>query len=326
LGSVVLLVGIKEDIHLTVVENFLSDLPQAVIRFDPTCDAELPFFYSLEGESSYFQWPDGKIVYLTDITSVFCRFALETLAVSEEITGVPRYAASEHLENILSGLKQIPSKKWINDPWLESKYDSKIYQREIAKGVGIRVPKQVVTNNIEHVRKVFSSEEPLIIKPLSDTSIGKVGGKFYCDQPIPSDDFSAPYTASFDAWNVPAQHDSTPFLVQSKLDKKFDVRAMIVDGEVYAYSVNTTDDKIDFRVNEIQNVIPFEFPNDDREKLTALMSKMRMRFACCDYVLNQDDELIFLEANLSGNWLFCDRYFDFAVSKRTAEILSQCVE
>jgi glutathione synthase/RimK-type ligase-like ATP-grasp enzyme len=47
-------------------------------------------------------------------------------------------------------------------------------------------------------------------------------------------------------------------------------------------------------------------PVDIEQRLLQLVHSWGLRFAACDFVHSLNDELIFLEANVVGNWLWTE--------------------
>jgi glutathione synthase/RimK-type ligase-like ATP-grasp enzyme len=151
-----------------------------------------------------------------------------------------------------------------------------------------------------------------------------IGDNFYFERPIPSSEFLAPYTRELRPDILSSlEVDDTPGLIQAKVEKIFDVRAVVVDNNVLAYALHQHDaESVDFRLNEITRVQPIGLPNHVAEGLTNLVRDMHLRFAACDLILGVDGQFTFLEANVSGNWLFCELNDDFRITKSIARSLS----
>jgi len=198
----------------------------------------------------------------------------------------------------------IESSLWINDPWIENRVDCKIMQSKIAKNIGLNIPEFIISSNYSDLLSFYNEYKNVIIKPLSDTPLALVDNTFIKQENLLKDNFSAPYTAKFvpdeniDIKNV----DNTPTLLQLEISKKSDIRATVIDNKVFAVEMPYNEDNpIDFRLNKNDNINEYHLPNDINEKLINLVKTLGLRFASCDLVINNNNQIYFLESNVQGN-------------------------
>jgi len=57
--------------------------------------------------------------------------------------------------------------------------------------------------------------------------------------------------------------------------------------------------------------------------LLQMLQSRGIVFAACDMVLTPDDELIFLEANVTGNWLWLENGGDHPILDEVVQLLSR---
>ena len=62
-------------------------------------------------------------------------------------------------------------------------------------------------------------------------------------------------------------------------------------------------------------------PVEIQNKLLALLKKWDLEFSACDFALTKDNELVFFEANVAGNWLWIEDALDFPISNTIAKKL-----
>jgi hypothetical protein len=319
----ILIIGLADDLHLNIVAQELANIGELYFRFDPSDDDGIPLLRKLGSDSGTLAWPDGRILELSKVQSVFCRYAVDGIIVSQDLPDIERYGCEEKLKAFLSALRTIPLSDWINDPWMESRADCKIYQTALAARLGLRTPKQIVTDLIADAAASFGYDSDCIIKPISDASFGRVGNDFYCDKPIPNEDFSAPFTSRINLRDAPQERNLYPFLIQECVERKYDVRVYVIDNHIYSYSITLEGEtSVDLRLNRITGSLPYNLDASTKEKLLNLRRKMGVRFMACDFIENIDGDLVFLEANVSGNWLFTDIDQKFEISKTISFILS----
>jgi hypothetical protein len=317
----VLAIGLRDDPHVQAVGLAVSELGADFILWDPSEDEVLLFTCANHSLGSLV-WLDGKTLFIDSIVSVFCRYAIDGLRPSAEISDLRRYGMFEKLQGFFAALRCIGSDRWINDPWMEARSDCKILQRHLAQKLGLRTPKQIISNDISEIQDYFAGL-PSVVKPLSDTSLGVTKDEAFCNRPISSSNFVAPFTARFDATLASGiLSDGTPLLVQEEIEKVADLRCMVLDNYVESFAIEYVKGQpIDFRIAQIGRVESFELKPETKDQLIALNHELKVRFSACDLILSRGGEEVFLEANVSGNWLFCDIANDMRVTREIARKL-----
>jgi len=318
----VLSIGIKDDPHITAVNLAIEEIGGSVVLFDPSDDEGLPQFLQGRPESGQYIWADGRCLDFDKVQSVFCRYAIDSLRPAANLPDLEKFGALERLQGILAPLRAVPSTNWINDPWLEARADCKIFQRTVAKSLGLHVPIQIISNNLDEIETSFGDLE-CVVKPLSDTSLGVTSDDVYCERIIPTDNFLAPFTTTFDfAVARSCRSDGTPLLIQEKIPKCADLRCMIVDDDVYAFAIPYSEGQpVDFRIAPVNSIQPYRLSAATQERLVALNRILNVRYSACDLLLTAAGKEIFLEANVSGNWLFCDIIHDMQITRDIARKL-----
>ena len=115
------------------------------------------------------------------------------------------------------------------------------------------------------------------------------------------------------------QSDGTPLLIQEKISKKADLRCMVVDNDVHAFAIPYIEgEQIDFRIAPLKDIKPYKLSEKTERYLVKLNGQLSVRYSACDLVLSHTGEEVFLEANVSGNWLFCDVATDVRVTRDIA--------
>jgi hypothetical protein len=312
----VLIIGLDEDIHLRAVALALSEVRVEHIHFDPSDDEGAPVFSQAGDCLGELVWPGGRTLAMERVSSVFCRYAIDSLRPSPDLPDMQKYGVFERIQGLLAPLRFIDTTRWINDPWMEARADCKILQRGLATLLGMKVPRQIISNDVGAIESFFDGAAS-IVKSLSDASIGVTANEVYCDRPIPTADFVAPYTATFDSSVARmAESDGTPLLVQEKITKIADLRCMVIDENVHAFAIPYRDgEPIDFRAAAVERVEPYKLDEATQRGLVALNRRLNVRYSACDLLLSPQGEEIFLEANVAGNWLFCDIANDMKVTR-----------
>jgi glutathione synthase/RimK-type ligase-like ATP-grasp enzyme len=320
-GRLVLAIGLRNDPHVRAVGLAVSEIGGRYFVFDPSED-DFPTLSQAGDLLGCWNWKDGRSLNMEEVDSVFCRYAIDSLRPNDELPDLQKYAAFEQLQGALAPLRSIRPTRWMNDPWMEARSDCKVMQRNWARALGLRTPDQAISSNLDDIQAHLGSRAA-IVKPISDASLGITMDGVFCERAITTDQFLAPYTAAFDIGQARAvRSDGTPLLVQEKIAKRADLRCMVVDQRVHAFAFfYKAGEPVDFRSSVTGFGEIVQLRSETKQALVALNFEMGIRYSACDLILSESGEEIFLEANVAGNWLFCDIHHDMAVTKDIAQRL-----
>ena len=314
--NVCIILAGRNDIHADAVVDRLGQLA-LVIRIDPFDNLPTLKFGS---DSNAVQI--GRYQFnIEEVTGVFCRVALEALNFDMVHDPVEKFAAREHLNTLIGILLNIPQEKWINFPWSEAVAEGKLYPMNLALTLGISVPDFLVSSFYQDLLAFNLRHGPCIVKPISDMSIAKQDGRFV---EIPDmADFSAPYTADFLPENLPIKDadELTPTLIQRKIKKTGDIRAVLLDEKVFCTFLHSRNNLVDSRLTRERHEEVFELESGLLKKLRNLISRLSLRFAALDLIVGVDRHLYLVDLNPSGNWLWQEQSFGLPISFAISESL-----
>jgi hypothetical protein len=313
-------------LHADSVIYHLNKKGIEIVRIDPTLDEDIPEEISLVSDTvfkAFYRLKNNTIINPLECNGIFCRFAIDSLvAISEE--PLKYFAASELLTAFLAPLRMIDSSSWINDPWIENRVDCKILQCNMAKNIGLKIPEFMVSSNYDNLLSFYNKYKNVIIKPLSDTPLAFVDGKYKKQEDLTSNNFYAPYTTKFVPINdfEKESMDHTPTLLQREINKKSDIRVTVIDDKAFSVEIPYEEgNPIDFRLNKYDNIREYTLSEDMKNKLIKLVKKLGLRFASCDLILDKNNEIYFIESNVQGNWLWTETTTSFKISDAIANAL-----
>jgi glutathione synthase/RimK-type ligase-like ATP-grasp enzyme len=328
--NAVIILALESDLHADSVAYQLVQTGARVIRIDPTVDRSLPKEVTIlhdpgRGICAAIELPKKGRLTVDEIAGILCRFAIEKLVPFEGDSPLEQFARGEELAAFLGFLRLVSPQRWINDPWAEARADCKILQAQAAHAVGLRVPAFAISSQYSALAAFAAGRTGgAVIKPLSDTPLAKTSAGFVDIAGLATHSFHAPYATDFssladeEAQNV----DLTPSLVQARIDKSFDIRATVVDAEIFSAAMPTLPDSpVDFRRSASIEAQPFDLPDRVKQQLVKLVAGLGLRFASCDLVADRQGEIHFLESNVSGNWLWTERDAGLPVSQALAKAL-----
>lgn len=278
-------------------------------------------------ESTAILQSQGRQIDADSVRSVYCRdFVFAKCDTSAEIGTQLVYA--EARAALYGFLRSLENRYWMNPPWYDEMADNKPYQMECARNIGLTVPKTLVTNDVKAFRSFYEEcNRNVIIKQLSEICL--IDDSELKNQQYGIDNGETAY--GFYTNRVLAEHLDkideiavTPALFQEHIPKKADIRVTVVGDKVFSALIDSQNDqesRIDFRLKPDLPIHHFKLPGSVTRKLLNLIHSWNLEFAACDLVLTPKDELVFIEANVEGNWLWIEHELGLSISTAIAERL-----
>ena len=206
---------------------------------------------------------------------------------------------------------------WIDRLQRIEEAENKLWQLRVARKIGLRIPRTLVTNNPQEVREFFFSVKgKMIAKLLTPLSTSMEGSSFFL------------YTSAVteeDLLEAEALRYS-PMIFQEQIPKLRELRVVFVKGNLFVgaldasrYSANTMDWR---RANLADS--PWErgkLPDKVADLLRALMRELGLIFGAIDLIETPDGEYVFLEVNPTGEWGMLERDLHYSISGAIAEAL-----
>ncbi len=193
--------------------------------------------------------------------------------------------------------------------------NNKLEQLYFASHVGLIIPKTYVKSKQQ--KNLDLNESTLITKPIFN-SFEISNGSYFFKRSIEIFD---------DSLNANLGENTFPFLLQEKLNKKFEIRAFILDKTFYSmaiFSQNNEKTSLDFRNyddNKPNRVVRFKLPDEIETKLLKLLTILSMDSGSVDIVYTDKDEFVFLEVNHIGQFGWLSYYCNYHLHKKMSELL-----
>jgi len=212
-----------------------------------------------------------------------------------EKTFIEREARSG-LWGLLRGLNAV----WVNHPDANRAAAYKPRQLQVAQSLGLTIPRTLITN------------EPHALKQFYEECVGKVIYKLM-GFPLYEDREALPlstYTSLVPEEMMSQAHRirATAHMFQEFLEKVCDVRAVVIDQEVFAVAVYPLSDeaRIDFRRD--YHALRYEIhhlPGTVQKALLEMNRYYRLAYTAVDLLYTKDGRYVFLETNPVGQfgWL-----------------------
>lgn len=137
-------------------------------------------------------------------------------------------------------------------------------------------------------------DTPRIIKPLST---GKI---------IAEDGIKIIKTNIMHEYPKSCDIGLTPIYVQKYIKKKYEVRITVVVENFIQSKINF-DNQVDWRKGLNNKYELIDIPYAVKKAMTQMMSDFKIKFGAFDYIVDLNDEWIFLEVNPNGQWQWMEK-------------------
>lgn len=240
----------------------------------------------------------GKQISHHQIKSVWFRRPVNsTISPQIKDPAAEEFVINESRET-LEGLWKNLSCFWVSEPTNLRIAESKPYQLKRAVELGLSIPETLITNSEQEARAFYEKHSKSIIyKPLYHSRINR------------EDSLGLIYTNRVEAEQEKkfANVHFAPSLFQPYIQKKLEIRAIVVGEQVFSvelHSQDVPDAKYDWRradASEIKH-LPHCLPDAVNEKCISLVKSLGLVFGAIDLILTPNNKYIFLELNPNGQW------------------------
>src|SRR5690625_17558 len=189
---------------------------------------------------------------------------------------------------------------------------NKLEVLSIASQVGLTIPRSIIVNNKEDLKKFFQNT-PLITKLLFPINTK------YKDKDL-----------NFLTQEVDLEliNDSFSFsFFQEKIEKKYEIRTFYLAGKFFSkaiYSQRDEQTKIDYRnynYKKPNREVPFKLPHNIKTKIRRVMEILNLNTGSIDLILNEQNQFVFLEINPVGQFSDMSYNCKYVLEKEIAKFL-----
>lgn len=238
----------------------------------------------------------------TDYRTIWLRRGLNPV-ISDEVSSLDAHYALREAKTLISGVLEYLSQTSfaVNRFDVKQKYSNKVNQLFLAKKIGFHVPDTIVSNSPSEIRDFYREHNgEIIFKPLSFVNWIDTGRS------------AGIYTSRVSAEDL--QDDGAlracPGIFQPEVNKKYELRVTVMGESIFAVKFNTQESgksldwRVDFRGNPPCE--QYRLPVSVEVKILNFMSASGLVFGCFDFILNTDNEYVFIEVNEMGQFLWLD--------------------
>jgi glutathione synthase/RimK-type ligase-like ATP-grasp enzyme len=327
----ILIIADSVDGHARLVSKRLREKGAKVVRIDL---AEVP---ERAGLSAWVDERGARMqvrrseepsrVDLAEVKTVWFRRA-SRLGPSEEMEPEDQQFAKDESVCMLVSLAQLLEDRfWVNPATqgLASEGgNGKIAHLELARKLGLAVPRTLATNDPEEARAFLSSlPGAAIYKPFrSPVRTVEVDGEKV---------FGGIFTSKLDEKALAALDGvrHAPCIFQELVPKTVDLRVTAIGRKVFACAIHSQTherSEVDFRRRQVVEDVPHsrhELPRAIEEKLLALQEQLGLVYGAFDIMLTPEGRYVFLEVNQQGQFLWLEELAGAPLLEHFTEMLIQ---
>ena len=206
---------------------------------------------------------------------------------------------------------------WVNPLPSLHRARIKLQQLQLAKKLGMKIPKTLVTNNPQEVLKFFEKNPKVCTKSLDEPNF-EIDGHIF---PV--------YTRLIDFNEIKDNIEGIkicPTLFQEYIEKTYELRINVIGDRIFALAMCSQDNElsqIDFRglspANMKQQLV--EIPDILKKQIKKFVKHQGLVFSAMDFIFTPNNEYIFLENNCNGQWQWVDQVANGKISDAMIDLL-----
>ncbi|MYW11492.1 ATP-grasp ribosomal peptide maturase [Streptomyces sp. SID2563] len=313
----VLVVAERLDAAADMVVDQLNQRSVAVMRFD---SADFPQHVSLTAghRPTAAGWEgvlsDGhRSVRLQDVRAVYYRRPGRPRIADTVPEPYATWAQNQADAAMLNLLSALPV-RWINNPHHDRIAAHKPQQLVAAARAGLRVPRSLITNDPDEARAFARTVGgPLICKPVLGGRLNTGG-----ERQLMVATHRVDPTRFDDSVRLTAQ------CFQEDIPKKYEVRLVAVDGNMFAGTIVGASEKArtDWRTDyENLEYGTTEVPDSVGDAVRRFMASYGIVFGSFDFAVTSDDTWVFFENNPAGTWSWVENRTGLPIAAAHADYL-----
>ena len=243
----------------------------------------------------------SKMLDLSEVESVWYRRAVYPGAIVGLSPYEMAFVAGE-LRHLAMGLVLNPEITWVNPIDKVSVAELKLYQLRIARQLGFRVPRTIVSRNPSELRDFAASNK-------SGTICKPIFHGMYSDETARYSVYTRRVTPeSLDAECV----KTCPVLLQEEIPRIADVRATFIGSKCFVADIKGEPSLVDWRDPDISVRYTASSLNDEIQTMCrTLLEKLGLVYGAFDFMRKPDGDLVFLEVNPTGEWAWLEDRLGF---------------
>ncbi len=270
------------------------------------------------GEFSAEVISDGRTIDLASVGSIWWQWD-QPAGFPDELNPAERRFAEREAELAVNALPMIGDFAWINYPTRERLANSKPVQLFAARRVGLEIPRTVITNNPDEVRRFIATTRGQVVYKASSPPRNIAPDKALFTVLITDEALT-----NLDLIRI------TPGIFQERIDKAYELRITVIAGRLFAVKIDSqalAETQLDWR--HAQHDVAYEtvtLPTAIASKINAFMDTLGLVYGAFDFIVTPDGRYIFLEVNPGGAYMWIEAATGLPITPALADALIECCD
>ncbi|HET7792896.1 MAG TPA: hypothetical protein VFL64_05890 [Rhizobacter sp.] len=192
---------------------------------------------------------------------------------------------------------------WVSHPDATRRAENKLVQLRAAVQVGLRIPRTLVSQDPQAIR-AFCAQQPTIVKTLAGA-------------------FGIPLLAHDVRPEILADDDSlrlSPAIYQERIEGRDHLRVHVFGSHIETARLRC--EELDWRVHlDSTDIEPQALPADVERRLREFMQILGLRMGVFDLKIDTRGEIVWLEVNPQGQFLFVEGMSDMKLAAACSDFL-----
>lgn len=194
-----------------------------------------------------------------------------------------------------------PGAFWVNPLDGARRANMKVTQLRCASELGLRIPETLASNDPQEIRAFLDEHRDAAIHKTFLPAVWEDG-----------DDTTLCFTSKVSVGDLPDDDvlGLVPAIFQQQIPKAYELRLTLFGATCIAAKLRSTehpDAQLDWRAGGNQvPVEPYDVPRELQQQCFGLLAKLGIVSGCMDLIVTPDGEVVFLEINQAGQWLWLE--------------------
>lgn len=313
--GVIVIISHPQDLHAERVMEVLRREGREVLLLDLSHlpnHATVAIEYGGDGLSRLEYRSEGQGVFdLTRACSVWWRRP-QSPDLSSVTDGDVLVFTHNEWQEATNGLWQLIDAPWMNPPGADDVAARKLHQLKVAAGLGLRIPRTMVTSDPDAARSFIDRE-----------GIGRTIYKtFSCTHQV----WRETRLVGLKELDLLDKVRLAPVIFQEYVQAAADLRVTVVGSNLFVGEIDSsdTDYPVDFRMSLGQSrVASGTLPDAVSQRLLALVERLGLVYGAIDLRRTPDGDHVFLEINTAGEFLFVEERTGLPITQAVADWLAR---
>lgn len=263
--------------------------------------------------------PQGELA-LSDVTAVWYRRNSIGSRIPGDLDRQLREPSIEESRRVVFGMMAALGVFTLDTVERVRRAEHKPLQLKLARGLGLRVPRTLMTNDPQAVR-AFAASCPhgIVTKMMASFAVYDEQGRE-----------NVVFTTPLDAAQLEDLEglDLCPMTFQERIPKAVELRVTVVGEQVMAAAIDSQalpNAREDWR-REGRALVgawkPYALPEPVRKASLGLMDALGLNYGAFDFIVTPEGEHVFLEVNPSGEFMWLMRAPGLPVHEALADVLT----